>query len=107
MEVAGKLRELGHEVLQFSEYHFRVDEVFDYWLPRGKWWDRVTGERESIRFRKPLDQLAFFIHERLVNPPTEVTEKLFVHRLVEIGWTEKEAKQSWKERQSLAASSGR
>jgi len=61
MGIVGELRKMGYEVKQFSAYHFRVNGKFDFWLPRGKWFDLVTLERG----RKPLDQLVPFIHDRL------------------------------------------
>lgn len=61
MGPAEKLREMGFEVKQLSPYHFRVNGEFDFWLPRGKWHDLVLGDRG----RKPLDQISFFVKERL------------------------------------------
>lgn len=61
MGVVEQLRQLGYEVKQFSEYHFRVNERIDFWLPRGKWHDLLTGERG----RKPLDQLQFLMEQKL------------------------------------------
>lgn len=56
-----RIRAMGFEVRQFSPYHFRVEEVFEFWLPRGKWHDMRTGERGQ----KPLDQIPFFVKRRL------------------------------------------
>lgn len=61
MDPAAKLRELGFTVVQFSTWHFRVNDQIDFWLPRGKWYDRVVGDRGQ----KPLDQLHFFVVARL------------------------------------------
>lgn len=61
MEPIVTLREMGFRVHQFTEYHFLVNGQFDFWLPRGKWHDRKTGERG----RKPLDQIPFFVASRL------------------------------------------
>jgi hypothetical protein len=58
---AEKLRALGHEPLQQSEWQFLVDGVMHYTLPHGKWFDLVTGERGQ----KPVGQLHFFVHRRL------------------------------------------
>lgn len=58
-----KLRELGHGVYAFSEYHYRIDDSFDFWYPRGQWHDLATGERGN----KPLDQMHFFVHNRLTD----------------------------------------
>lgn len=55
------LRNMGFRVLELTPYHFRVNDEFDFYLPRGKWHDLITGERG----KKPLDQIPFFIKERL------------------------------------------
>lgn len=64
MGPAEQLRKKGHSVEQFSTYHFLVGGRIEFWLPRGKWHDRETGERGQ----KPLDQLALFISRRLEEP---------------------------------------
>ena len=56
-----QLREMGFEVHVFNCYHFRVEARFDVWLPRGKWYDRTTGERG----KKPLEQIPYFINYKL------------------------------------------
>lgn len=91
-----KLRELGHEVHAFSEYHFRVDDVFDFWYPRGRWHDLVTGERGQ----KPLSQMHFFVHNRLTDRPTDILKEQFVQSLIDIGWTKEEAEKAWLEKTS-------
>lgn len=65
-----KLREMGHVVENphpEHRYHFRVDNLFDFFHPRGQWHDLATGERGN----KPMDQIAFFIHNRLEQSCTE------------------------------------
>ena len=105
MGPAEKLRKMGYEVVQFSEYHFRVEDVFDFWLPRGKWHYRTT----DTRGKKPLDQIPFLVESMLGRPgqlKIEIPKAEFVRRLVSIGWSQKEAENAWNEKQSLLTSSG-
>jgi hypothetical protein len=64
VEAIVKLREMGHTVENphpEHRYHFRVDNSFDFFHPRGQWHDLSTNERGN----KPMRQMAFFIHHRL------------------------------------------
>jgi hypothetical protein len=105
MDLIKKLQKLGYDVKQFTECHYRVDDVFEFWTgKRGwKWHYMPTGERGS----RPPDQLLYYIQQRLGDPgtSTHVSKAEFIRRLVEIGWTPGEAEQSWKERQSSHTSS--
>ena len=98
MGPASQLRKMGFTVHAFSEYHFRVNDVFDFWLPRGKWHDLVTGDRG----RKPLDQIPHFVARRLRERKCEVNKEDFIERLFHIGWSKQEAEKAWTERQSKA-----
>src|SRR6202142_4729313 len=103
MGPAEPIRKLGYEVVQFNEWHFRVEGVLDFWTGhRGcKWWYRVTDERG----KRPPDQMVFFVQHLLGEPNAhriEVPEEEFVQRLVSIGWSEKEAREQWTTRQSPA-----
>jgi hypothetical protein len=97
-----KLREMGHEVYAFSDHHFRVDGVFDFWYPRGMWHDIVTGERGN----KPLEQMPFFVHNRLEDRPVEIGKQDFIKTLIDIGWSKEEAEESWREKTSPVKSFG-
>jgi hypothetical protein len=103
MGPAEKLRELGHEVRQFTEYHYRVDGVFDFWYPRGRWHDLVTGDRGQ----KPIAQMHFFVHERLAPDVRGFNRGAFIQNLIEIGWSKEEAIKEWNAKESKATSSTR
>jgi len=82
MDPAAKLRKMGFHVHQFTEYHFRVNDEFDYYLPRGKWHDLLTGERG----RKPLDQIPFFVKQRLSERRMHPADRdTFIEGLKQIG----------------------
>jgi hypothetical protein len=97
-----RLRELGHEVRQFTEYHYRVDGVFDFWYPRGRWHDLVTLERGQ----KPVEQMHFFVHERLSGTARELKES-FIEKLIAGGWSREEAVEQCNVKKSKATSSSR
>ena len=105
MDIVEELRKLGYEVKSFNQWHHRVENVFDFWTGKSgcKWWYRTTDERGN----RPPDQIKFLVKALLGDPgtlPGAVTEHDFVHRLVSIGWSEKEAREQWKEWSSRAAS---
>ena len=105
MHPVDELYKLGYSIQSFSQWHHRVEGVFDFWInkrdPSNRWHDIVTGERGI----KPQGQLVHFIKQRLGVPgATEVPQQEFVRRLVEIGWTEEEATKSWNERKSKVMS---
>jgi len=96
----GKLREMGHNVEQFTECHFRVADQIDFWLPRGKWHDLVTNERGQ----KPLDQIPFWIDQRLRSrTPEQLEKQQFIVNLLDIGWRKEDAKSAWQDRQKKKA----
>jgi len=99
MDPADRLREMGFKVKQFNECHFRVNDEIDYWLPRGKWYDRLMRDRGQ----KPLDQLPYFIQRRLKQRP-DAPEGIFIQRLVGYGWTRERARQAWEIKTSNAKS---
>jgi hypothetical protein len=80
MDPVTKLRKLGYSVVAFSEYHFRVEDVFDFWVGKSgcKWHDRVTDERGH----KPPDQIVQWIAVRLGKPGEKATK--------EKAWTDKQ-----------------
>lgn len=98
MDIARKLEKLGFAVQKFNEWHYRVNDDFDFWVnARNKalaWHDRFTGDRGW----KPEDQIVSFIKVRLRRDPSEVTEEEFMQRLMQIGWTFEEAKHEWNAR---------
>lgn len=100
MGPADQLRQMGFRVKQYNEYHFRVNGEFDFWLPRGKWHDLITGDRG----RKPIEQIHFFIKERLADRPCEANKEDFINRLIALGWSREESEEAWTERQSKVTS---
>lgn len=105
MDPADELRKRGYEVQQFTEYHFRVEGVFDFWTgARGcRWWYHTTDERGKC----PPDQIIFRVRHLLGEPgslKTEIPKEEFVRRLVAIGWPQEESEAAWKERQSFLTS---
>jgi hypothetical protein len=97
-----ELKDKGFKVVTFDGYHHRVNDEFDFWLNDRSmpisWHDRISGDRGS---RQPT-QMARFIIKRFTDPPTEVSQELFVSRLVAIGWKKEEAEQEWNARKSKA-----
>ena len=91
---------MGFTVQQFNESHFRVDKEIDYWLPNGRWYDRVMRDRGQ----KPLDQLPYFIKSRF-EQRIAADEKTFIAKLVKIGWNVERARQAWSVRTFLRESS--
>jgi len=107
MDIVDELRKLGYEVKSFTSLHHRVEGVFDFWTGKSgcKWWYRTTDERGH----RPQDQIKYLVKALLGEPsslPGAVAEEEFVHRLVSIGWSEKDAREQWKEWSSKAASFG-
>lgn len=100
MDPAATLRKQGYQVVQFSEYHFRIEGVFDFWLSRRgcKWWYQTTGERGH----RPPDQIPYLVGHLLGAPlpPGTTTEKEFIGTLVRIGWPVEEARKEWNARKS-------
>jgi len=99
-DLVKKLRSMNLGVVEFTEWHIRVADRIDIFTgKRGtKWWDMLMDERG----KKPIDQVPHFIKQRISERPTEAPKHLFISRLVEIGWSEEEAEQQWKDRQSTA-----
>jgi len=98
MDPAEELRKMGFSVRQFNECHFRVDNEIDYWLPRGKWYDRVMKDRGQ----KPLDQLPYFIKRRLDLRPVALNKEQFINLLISQGWDRGKACEAWEARSYLA-----
>jgi hypothetical protein len=65
-----KLREMGHLVFKVTQDHYRVDGRFDFWYPRGIWHDLETHERG----KKPLEQMHFFVHRRLLERSSDESQ---------------------------------
>ena len=94
MDIIKTIEEMGFKVRQFSEYHVRVNGVFDFWFPRGYWHDRYTGERGKT----PVLHMAKFIKKRFTTSAPEITREEFIRRMTkEIGWSEAEAIQGWED----------
>lgn len=101
-----QLRKLGYTVNRFSQWHHRVDGVFDFWTTKrgDEWhWHDLSVDERGV---KPPDQIVYFIQQRVGKPntSTHVTKAEFIRRLVEIGWTPGESEAAWKEKQSRLTS---
>jgi len=104
MRLIDRLRKEGFEVVAFDAYHHRVNGEFDFWLnDHGnpyQWHHRPSGRRGAVRRDCLVKQINTFLKEEL----PQVSKEEFVRRLVEIGWSAKEADKEWNDRNSTAKS---
>ena len=90
-----RFRALGYTVEQFTVWHYRVNDQIDFWYPKGRWHDLITGERG----KKPLDQMHSWIDTRIKSrTPQQIDKNNFIVNLLSIGWTKEDAEAAWQER---------
>lgn len=82
-------------VQKFNDFHYRINGEFDFWVNASDrpcvWHDRLTEDRGEV-----WPWLLFkFVMRRLKGPRPEVNKSVFVSRLMETGFTRKDAEKAW------------